>query len=155
VTWPSDWPPTVVSTYCTIWCRLQVDDCRSTHATRALARNFDRVRHGTGPSDIRTSLSSVRFLSIIGTPYAVVVSSHWCNNAPFDTIREGKSGNTTLLGGCCGGGRFSARPYILKDGLCIGVGNGRAPGGSVCVPELLYHPSDAPISFLDVLHFGL
>ena len=80
---------------------------------------------------VRTSPRSVRFSS---TPYAVFVSSHWCNNAPSvdDTIGDG---DTVLLGGCCGGCGFSARPCIFKDGLCIGVANTRVLGGTVCVLE--------------------
>jgi len=82
---------------------------------------------------VRPSPSSVRFSLMIGTPYAMFVSSHWSNDAPSvdDTIHEGKSGNTMRLSGCCG---FSARPCIFKDGLCIGA-NARAPGGTAYVLE--------------------
>ena len=102
---------------------------------------------------MRTSLSSVRFSSIFGTPGCNVVSSNRYNNAPSvdGPIREGKSGSTMLLSDCCGGGGFSARPCIFKDALCIGVPNARAPGGTAYVLEFplvpFSSPSDAPNSF--------
>ena len=134
------------------------------HACRSGSRSEFRSRSSRDGFErhwVRASPSSVRSSSMIGTPYAMFMPPHWCNNAPpvGDTIREGKSGNTMLLRGCCGGRGFSARPCIFKDSWCIGVANARAPGGTVYVPEFplvsLSSPQTRSPYSLDVVDFCL
>ena len=82
---------------------------------------------------MRTSLTSVCVLSIVGMPYAMLGLPHQSDHAPAagDTIGKGSSGNMEVLGGRSDGGGYPG-PCAFKNGfMSVGEAYLMAPSGTM------------------------